>query len=66
MVEIVIFTCLLSDPGVCRDQAIPLLEETSAVRCMMNAPPHLAKWSEEHPQWRVMRWQCRTGARREI
>jgi hypothetical protein len=66
MIEIIISTCLLADPAVCRDQTIPLLSEVSPVRCVMNAAPHVAKWSEEHPQWRVVRWQCRTGAQRDI
>jgi hypothetical protein len=33
---------------------------------MMTAPPHVARWSEEHPEWRVVRWQCRAGSRRDI
>jgi hypothetical protein len=66
MIAIVISTCLVSDPGVCRDQSIPLSEEISAVRCVMTAPPHVAKWSEEHPEWRIVRWQCRTDRRRNI
>ena len=38
----------------------PRAAEVSALRCMMHAPPHVAKWSEEHPAWRVVRWRCRT------
>ena len=60
MIAIILSTCLLADPGVCRDQTIPLAAEVSALRCMMHAPPHVAKWSEEHPAWRVVRWRCRT------
>jgi hypothetical protein len=66
MIAIVISTCLLSDPAVCRDETIPLSSEISAVRCMMTALPHVAKWSEEHPGWRVVRWQCRNGSERGI
>ena len=67
MITIILSTCLLADPGVCRDQVIPLSEEiSSALRCVMMAPPHVAKWSEEHPQWRVVRWRCRAVGAREI
>jgi hypothetical protein len=66
MVAIIISTCLLSDPGVCRDQTIPLDSEISAVNCMMKAPPHVARWSEEHPEWRVVRWRCGASGRRDI
>ena len=66
MIAIILSTCLISDPGVCRDQEIPLDSEVSSVRCMMTAPPHVARWSQEHPEWRVVRWQCRAGSRRDI
>jgi hypothetical protein len=66
MIAIIISTCMLSDPGICREQTIPLLSEVSTVRCTMMAPPHVAKWNEEHPQWRVVRWRCRAAGRRDI
>jgi hypothetical protein len=66
MIAIVLSTCLLADPGVCRDQTIPLMAEVSPARCMMKAPPHVAKWSEEHPEWRIVRWSCRTLRRQDI
>jgi len=66
MIAIIISTCLVSDPSVCRDQTIPLSSEISAVRCMMTAPPHVAQWSEAHPQWRVVRWQCRRAGQHNI
>jgi len=50
MIAIILSTCLVSDPSVCRDQKIPLSSEISPVRCMMTAPPHVAQWSEAHPQ----------------
>jgi hypothetical protein len=66
MISIIISACLLSDPGVCRDQAIPLDIAASTARCMVTAPPHIAQWSEEHPLWRVVRWQCRPATRDDI
>jgi hypothetical protein len=66
MISIIISTCLLSDPSVCRDQTIPLLSEVSPLKCVMAAPPHVAKWNTEHPEWRVVRWQCRVEGRRDI
>jgi hypothetical protein len=66
MIAIVLTTCLVTDPSVCRDQTIPLTSEISAVRCMMTAPPHVARWSVEHPQWRVVRWRCRAESQHDI
>jgi hypothetical protein len=66
MIAIVISVCLLSDPGVCRDETIPLASEVSPTRCIMTAPPHVAQWNEEHPGWRVVRWRCGPSGRRDI
>lgn len=66
MIAIIISTCLLSDPGVCRDQTIPLATEMSPNRCMMTAPPHIAQWSAEHPGWRVVRWRCGPSTLRDL
>jgi hypothetical protein len=66
MITIILSTCLISDPSVCRDQEIPLFSEVSPMRCVMTAPPHVAHWNEEHPEWRVVRWQCRANGRHDI
>jgi len=66
MLAIVISACLLSDPGVCRDETVPLSAEVSAARCIMTAPPHIAQWSEQHPEWRVVSWRCGPSGRRDI
>jgi hypothetical protein len=66
MIAIILSTCLVSDPGVCREQTIPLSSEISALQCMKFAVPHVAQWSEEHPRWRVVRWRCRVGVQHDI
>jgi hypothetical protein len=66
MIAIILSTCLLSDPEVCREQIIPLDSEVaSTTRCVMTAPPHVAQWSVEHPEWRVVRWSCRPLTERD-
>ena len=66
MIAIILSTCLVSDPTVCRDQSIPLSYEASATQCMKSALPRVAQWSEEHPGWRVVRWQCRPVNQHDI
>jgi hypothetical protein len=66
MIAIILSTCLVNDPGICRDQTLPLAAEVSEARCVIMAPPYLAQWCEEHPQWRVVRWRCRSNGEREI
>jgi hypothetical protein len=64
MITIILSTCLVADPGVCREQEITLFREMSPMACAMKAPPHIAQWSEEHPEWHIVRWQCRAAGRR--
>lgn len=66
MIAIVLWTCLVSNPTECRDHKIPLLSGISATQCMMRAPPHVAKWSEDHPQWHIVRWQCQAANQDDI
>jgi hypothetical protein len=66
MITIILSTCLVSDPAVCREQTIPLSSEIPALQCMKVAVPHVAQWSEEHPRWRVVRWRCRVGIQHDI
>jgi hypothetical protein len=58
MIAIVLSACLANDPHVCKDYKIPIDADIDAMTCMMEAPPHFAKWSEEHPGWQVARWRC--------
>lgn len=54
--------CLLTQPTVCHDQQMQF-ESNQALtpqQCMMNAMPELAKWSEEHPKFRIVRFSCHT------
>jgi hypothetical protein len=55
MIAIMLSTCLVSNPAVCREQTIPLSSEISAIQCVKFAGLHVAQWSEEHPRWRVVR-----------
>jgi hypothetical protein len=66
MIAVILSTCLVTDPTICREYSIPLSTETSAIRCLTTAMPHVAQWSEEHPHWRVVRWQCRAANQKAI
>lgn len=66
MLAIILSTCLVNEPAVCRNHRIPIESQISAIQCMMNAPPYVAKWSEEHPGWRVVRWECRPANQHDI
>jgi hypothetical protein len=45
-------------PTVCRDYRISVDSNLDVRSCTLDAPPHFAKWAEEHPGWRITRWHC--------
>ncbi len=66
MIAVILSACLLSEPSVCREHRILLSSEISAIGCMITAMPHVARWTEQHPSWRVVRWQCRAADEKNI
>jgi hypothetical protein len=66
MLAIILSVCLISNPAICRSERIPVGSNLSPGRCAMDAAPRIAKWSEEHPRWRVVRWRCGGADEREI
>ncbi len=58
MISFVISACLVAQPGQCKDYNFPLNDEYDQTSCMMNAPPYIAKWADEHPAWTVKSWRC--------
>ena len=57
MIELIFVACLHTAPDTCERQAMQFTDITARA-CTVGAPPHLAKWTEEHPGWRVTRWTC--------
>ena len=66
MIAIILSACLVGEPDVCRDHRVPLAPEISVLQCMKNGSAFLARWNEEHPRWRVVRWQCRPVREHDI
>ncbi|TKT69379.1 hypothetical protein [Aquamicrobium sp. LC103] len=58
IVELILTICLSGNPGQCREQHIQFEDSGSLTSCMFQAPTYIAKWSEEHPAVRVVRWKC--------
>jgi hypothetical protein len=65
-IALILSTCLVNDPAVCRDHKIVLSSQITPFQCMNSAMPHVAQWSEEHPQWRIVRWRCRPATEQDI
>jgi hypothetical protein len=65
MLAIVISASLITDPSVCKTDAIPMLVDVTPPKCMLGASPFVARWGAEHPGWRVVRWRCRATSEKE-
>lgn len=66
MISFVIQACLIADPSQCKDHRFPLNEEYDQTSCMMQAPPYIAKWADDHPGWTVKSWRCAPSAEKDI
>jgi len=66
VIAILLTVCLIDQPTTCRHDKIALVAGVTVIQCMMTAPPHIAKWSEDHPGWHVARWQCGDASRQDI
>lgn len=58
MIDLVLTVCLVANPSQCRVEHLYFESRGSLFQCMFLAPPEIAKWSEEHPALKVVRWKC--------
>jgi hypothetical protein len=65
LIELIVTVCALSLPSQCEDQHFSFLADMSLNQCVMNAPPYIAQWTNEHPKWVAIRWRCDYGGSKE-
>ncbi|PBC00754.1 hypothetical protein [Mesorhizobium sp. WSM3860] len=58
VVDLVLTVCLSASPGYCHDEHLNFESRGSLFQCMMLASSEIAKWSQEHPTFKVRRWKC--------
>ncbi|HEY6520668.1 MAG TPA: hypothetical protein VIZ19_15020 [Roseiarcus sp.] len=58
MIELILTVCALTAPGQCDEQRLQFASGESLMQCMMQAPPYIAQWAEDHPAQHVTRWRC--------
>ena len=58
MITLIFSVCLVSNPTICHDERIPIIENISVARCTMRAAPQMAQWIGDNPEWRVIKWRC--------
>lgn len=58
LIDLILLACSLASPGACHEYHVLFQSAESLQNCTMNAPPYIAQWTEEHPNFRVTRWRC--------
>jgi hypothetical protein len=58
LVDLIVTVCLIAHPGACEKRHMLFEAKGSLRTCMYEAQFYLAKWSSEHPQYDIKRWQC--------
>ncbi|TIQ37945.1 MAG: hypothetical protein E5X48_02730 [Mesorhizobium sp.] len=58
MVDLILTVCLSANPGNCRDEHLYFESRGSLFQCMILAPSEIAKWSQDHPTFKIRRWKC--------
>ena len=49
MIELILTVCALNAPSQCDEQRLQFVSQESLMQCMMQAPPYIAQWSDQHP-----------------
>jgi hypothetical protein len=57
-VDLILTVCLVASPGECRVEHLHFESRGSLVQCIVLAPSEIARWSEDHPKLKVVRWKC--------
>ena len=60
MIEIAAAVCLITAPERCRDVTLNFEDGSiTPFACMTYGQTELAKWTNDHPAWKIARWTCR-------
>ncbi|HEU4987415.1 MAG TPA: hypothetical protein VFT89_10155 [Rhizobiaceae bacterium] len=58
LVDLVLTVCLATSGNDCHTEHLYFEHNGSLMQCMLRAPAHIARWSEDHPGFKVVRWKC--------
>lgn len=58
MIELILFACLLREPGHCERQYLPTAVTMGMMECVVTGQLQVARWHAEHPGWLIRHWSC--------
>jgi hypothetical protein len=57
-IYLVITVCAVLAPAKCEEKNLVFSSTFSLQQCLMAAPPYIAQWIGEHPQYTAVKWRC--------
>ena len=57
-INLVLTICAVLSPSTCEERNLVFSANFSLNQCVMAAPPYIAQWIGEHPQWTAVKWRC--------
>ncbi len=64
-INLIITVCAVLSPTTCQEQSLMFSSSASLRQCAMAAPPYIAQWIGEHPNWTAVKWRCEYPHMRE-
>jgi hypothetical protein len=58
LVDLILTVCLTAHPTQCRPERLQFESSGPLFQCMFLAPTEIARWSQDHPALKVVRWRC--------
>ena len=65
VIYLVITVCAVQSPTTCEETHLSFNSSISLRQCAMAAPPYVAQWIGEHPNWTAVKWRCEYPHTRE-
>jgi hypothetical protein len=59
MVELLFVACLGLGSPTCEEKSLIYIDMPLQA-CLVQAQGELAGWTEQHPEWSIRRWSCRS------
>jgi hypothetical protein len=57
-IDLIVTVCAVLSPATCEEAHLVFNWSGSLQQCVMAAPPYIAQWAGEHPEWQAVRWRC--------
>jgi len=58
VIDLILTICAVAQPSTCEEAHLQFAWSGSLQQCAMAAPPYIAQWAGEHPEWIAVRWRC--------